>query len=137
MDQLMIGDLAKQGRVHVETIRYYERQGLLPKPPRTTSGYRLFPPDALRRLRFIRQAQQLGFTLKEIKELLSLRVRPGVTCGEVRKRAEAKIPGIDDKIRSLQAMRKTLVELIGRCSARSPLSECPILESLNHLEDPQ
>ena len=80
MDGLSTGEIAKQGGVNLETIRYYERRGLLPKPPRTPSGYRTFDPEAVRRIRFIKQAQGLGFSLKEIKALLALRVDPCSSC---------------------------------------------------------
>ena len=134
MEQLTIGNLARHAHVNLETIRYYERLGLLPSPPRTQSGYRLFPDDAVRRLQFIRRAQQLGFALKEIRDLLGLRFRPGTRCADVRERAEAKIAEINEKIRSLQAMRKALVRLVGACSGRGPVSDCPILESLDREE---
>src|SRR5712692_7713612 len=95
MKSLTIGRLAKQAGINLETVRYYERRGLLPKPPRTASGYRLFPADAALRLRFIRRAQELGFSLKEIRDLLALRVSPRTTSAEIRKRTEAKIADIE------------------------------------------
>src|SRR5437763_339333 len=110
MKSLTIGRLAKQVGVNLETVRFYERRGLLPKPPRTASGYRLFPADAARRLRFIRRAQELGFSLTEIGELLSLRVSRR-TSASIRTRAEAKIADIEAKIRSLGSMRKALQKL--------------------------
>ncbi len=113
MKQLTIGELAKQGGVNLETIRYYERKGLLPKPPRTPSGYRAFPEMAVRRIRFIKQAQELGFSLKEIEELLALRIAPGSTRADVRERAEAKITDIEDKISRLRSMKKALERLTG------------------------
>src|SRR6266851_3668123 len=88
-DRLTIGRLARVGGVNLETIRYYEREGLLPRPPRTRSGYRIFPNDAARRLRFIKRAKELGFSLKEIRELLALRVKPGTSrtrYGDARRR---------------------------------------------------
>src|SRR5262249_50603734 len=97
MEGLTTAKLAKAGDVNVETIRYYERNGLLLKVPRTASGYRKFSPDHVRRLRFIRRAQELGFTLKEVKELLSLRVRPNSSCADVRRKAEAKIADVDER----------------------------------------
>src|SRR5213596_1649390 len=130
MEALTRGELAQQGRVNAETIRYYERRGLLPKPPRTPSGYRTFDREAVRRLRFIKQAQALGFSLKEIRELLSLRVDPRSSCADVRRRAEAKIADIDEKLRALRAMRRALVRLTAACAGRGPVSACPILESL-------
>ena len=128
---LTIGHLAKEAGVNLETVRYYERRGLLPKPPRSASGYRLFPSDAARRLRFIRRAQELGFSLMEIRELLSLRVSPTAKSADVRKRAEAKIADIDAKIRSLDSMKTTLRKLTKVCAGCGPIAECPILESLD------
>src|SRR5438445_253018 len=118
MEALTRGELAQQGRVNAETIRYYERRGLLPKPPRTPSGYRVFSSDAVRRVRFIKRAQGLGFSLKEIKALLALRVDPCSSCGDVRKRAEAKIGEIEARVRMLlgrkEAPRRLRVGLIAR-----------------------
>src|SRR5467141_2837814 len=108
MEGLTTAKLAHEGGVNVETIRYYERHGLLPKPPRTHSGYRVFSEDAVVRLRFVKHAQELGFSLKEIKELLSLRVKPGSSCADVRRKAEAKITDVDQKIRRLQAIKGAL-----------------------------
>ncbi len=129
MTNLKIGELAQQGQVNLQTIRYYEREGLLPKPPRLLSGYRVFTSDAVRRVRFIKRAQELGFSLKEIKELLSIRFDPKGDCSDVRKLAKAKVIDIDQKIRTLQAMRKVLGKLATACPGRGPLHECPILES--------
>jgi MerR family transcriptional regulator, copper efflux regulator len=134
MKALTIGRLAKQAGVNLETVRFYERRGLMPKAPRSASGYRLFPADATRRLRFIRRAQDLGFSLKEIRELLALRVSPRTTSAEIRKRAEAKIADIDGKIRSLESMNKTLRKLTKSCAGFGSASECPILESLDREE---
>ncbi len=131
MKSLTIGHLAKEAGVNLETVRYYERTGLLPKPPRSASGYRLFSSDAARRLRFIRRAQELGFSLKEIRELLSLRVSRTTTSRDIRVRAEAKIVDIDAKIRSLESMKKTLRKLTNVCDGCAPLAECPILDSLD------
>jgi MerR family copper efflux transcriptional regulator len=131
-ERLTIGRLARLGGVNLETVRYYEREGLIPKPPRTRAGYRLFPQDAARRLRFIKRAQELGFSLTEIRELLSL--RPSSDRPKVRARAQAKIADIDQKIQSLQAMKKVLGTLVDRCEHCGPMGECPILESLDHEE---
>ncbi len=133
-ESLSIGRLARVGGVNLETVRYYEREGLLPKPPRTASGYRLFPPDAARCLRFIKRAQELGFSLTEIRELLSLRTRPRTRHADVRSRAQAKIVDIDQKIRALQRMKSALRTLTDRCEACAPSAECPILESLEEDE---
>ncbi|MCA1600069.1 MAG: heavy metal-responsive transcriptional regulator [Acidobacteria bacterium] len=131
MERLNIGELAKRGRVNLETVRYYEREGLLPKPPRSPAGYRVFPPDAVRRIRFIKRSQELGFSLKEIKELLALRVAPHTTSADVRKRAEAKIEDIEEKVKSLRAMKKALARLTATCGGKGSASDCPILESLD------
>src|SRR5438094_8050761 len=105
MNSLTIGHLARKAGINLETVRYYERRGLLPKPPRNTSGYRMFPSEAARRLRFIQRAKQLGFSLREIQELLSLRVAPPTKSIEIRARAEAKISDIEAKIKSLESMK--------------------------------
>ncbi len=93
MTTLTIGDVAKRANVHIETLRYYERLGIVPKPPRTRSNYRLYPEDTVRRVRFVKHAQELGFSLKEIKELLSLRATSGATCKDVHERATGKNQG--------------------------------------------
>ena len=131
MEGLTTAKLAHEGGVNVETIRYYERHGLLPKPPRTHSGYRVFSEDAVVRLHFIKHAQDLGFSLKEIKELLSLKVKPGSSCGDVREKAEEKIADVDEKIRHLRTMKKALVQMAATCSGRGPASTCTILQALN------
>ena len=133
-DRLTIGQLARRGGVNLETIRYYERLGLLPKPPRTQAGYRVFPEDTTARVRFIKRAKELGFSLKEIKELLALRIEPGKTRADVRERAESKLSDIDEKIKSLREMRKSLAKLTKVCRGDGPVNDCPILESLNHEE---
>ena len=131
MEGLKTAQLAHEGGVNVETIRYYERQGLLPKPPRTPSGYRVFSDEAVARLRFIKRSQELGFSLKEVKELLTLRVRVGSSCADVRRRAEAKIVDVDEKICHLLEIKKALQRLTDTCSGRGPISTCTILQILN------
>jgi MerR family mercuric resistance operon transcriptional regulator len=131
MKRLTIGELAKRGGVNLETIRYYEREGLIAKPPRTSAGYRIFPDDAPRRLRFVKRAQELGFSLREIKELLALRVEPGKTRADVRLRAQAKIADIDQKLRTLRKMKNALVKLTAACHGSGSLSDCPILEGMD------
>ena len=128
---LTIGHLARQAGVNLETVRYYERRGLLPRPPRSAAGYRLFPAEAARRLRFIRRAQELGFSLTEIGDLLSLRVSRGTTSRDIRARAKSKIADIEAKIKSLESMKKTLQKLTTVCDGCAPLAECPILDSLD------
>ena len=131
MRSLTISRVAREGGVNLETIRYYERAGLLPKPPRTAAGYRLFPKETSRRLRFIKRAQELGFSLKEIRELLSLRTKPSTKRADIRVLTEAKITDIDQKIRTLEAMKKSLQRLTERCTGRGSVAACPIIESLD------
>lgn len=130
METFTIGQVAKKTDVGLETIRFYEREGLIESPPRRPSGYRAYPPETVARVRFIRTAKELGFSLKEIGELLSLRVDPVGSCEEIRTIAESKITGIDERIRTLQKIRRTLRKLVAACESREPTSECPILESL-------
>ncbi len=136
METLTIGKVARLAQVGVETIRFYEREGLVEKPPRAPSGYRQYPRETVARIRFIRRAKELGFSLKEIKELLALRVAPGTTCGDIRKRAKAKIDSIEEKIASLERMKEALQRLAARCRGKGPTSRCPILEALEEEESP-
>lgn len=134
MKPLTIGQVAHRAGIGIETVRFYEREGLLAKPERTVSGYRQFDEEVIARLRFIQRAKELGFTLNEIKELLSLRVDPDTSCDDVRIRAEAKIADIEDKIRTLEHMKKALARLTADCRGGGPASECPILDALNKKE---
>jgi MerR family copper efflux transcriptional regulator len=134
MSGLTIGEVAEQGGVHIETLRYYERRRLLEKPPRSASNYRQYPEAAVRRVRFIKRAQELGFSLNDIKELLSLQAAPEAGCAEIRAHAEAKMKDIDAKIGALTAMKYVLSTLVAECSGDGPLSDCPILESLETQE---
>ncbi|HDZ86967.1 MAG TPA: MerR family transcriptional regulator [Actinobacteria bacterium] len=127
---LTIGKVAKSAKVNIETIRYYEKQGLIPKPPRNTSGYRQYPEDTIARIRFIKSAQELGFSLKEISELLALKVDPHTTCADVKQRAENKASEIDQKIKTLKKIKNTLSKLAKECNGKGPTSKCPILDSL-------
>jgi MerR family transcriptional regulator, copper efflux regulator len=131
MAGLKVGEVARRAGVGLQTVHYYERLGLLAKPPRTDANYRAYPAEAVRRVRFIKRAQELGFTLKEIDELLSLRAAPRSRCPEVRGRAEAKVHDIDDRIRGLRAMRKALTGLIRECAGDGPVTTCPILGALD------
>jgi MerR family mercuric resistance operon transcriptional regulator len=135
MESLTIGQVARAAGVGVETVRFYEREGLIAEPPRRASGYRQYPPEAVRRIRFIKRAKELGFTLKEVRELLSLRVDPDTTCGDVRARAEAKTDAIGQKIHALQRMKDALVRLTEACVGSGPTGECPILEALDQEDD--
>ena len=130
MNRLTIGEVADRTEVSVSTIRYYEKRGLIPEPDRfESSGYRAFAPETVRRIRFIRHAQSLGFTREEIKKLLSLRARCDTSCREVREVAEDKIAEIDDKIAKLENMRQGLASLAEVCPG-DLTTECPILEVL-------
>ena len=122
--------LAELGGVNLQTIRYYEREGLLPAPPRLRSGYRVFPETSVHRVRFIKRAQELGFSLAEVRELLSIQINPAKECSDVRRLAEAKVADIEAKIRTLQAMKRVLSRLAEACPGCGPSSECPILESI-------
>jgi MerR family mercuric resistance operon transcriptional regulator len=130
MKPLTIGQLAKRVNVNIETIRYYERRGLLPAPPRNQSGHRQYSDEAVQRTDFIKRAQSLGFSLNEISELLTLRVEPGKTCGDVKARVEAKRADVEKRIAELKRMREALARLSKRCTGRGPVSRCPILEEL-------
>ena len=130
MEKLTIGQLAKKANVNLETIRYYERRGLIPEPPRSESGYPQYSADDLQRTQFIKRAQALGFTLKEILELLSLRVGPDTSCKEVKTRVQAKIKDVEKRIVDLEEMRTALLRLSQRCTGAGPVNKCPILEEL-------
>ena len=130
METVTIGQLAEKAHVNVETVRYYERRGLIPAPPRRESGYRQYSREDVSRILFIKRAQELGFTLKEISDLLELRVDPDTTCEDVRRQAEAKIGDIEERIQSLQKMKQALSKLVASCEGRGPTAECPILEAL-------
>ena len=132
-DSLTIGALASAAGVGRETIRFYERRGLISDPPRSPAGYRRYPLNTVLRLRFIRRAQDLGFTLSEISDLLDLRVDEASACGTVEARAREKLEQVETKIADLQRMSDTLSGLVHKCQAREPTSDCPILEVL---EDP-
>ncbi len=127
---LTIGQVADAADVNIQTIRYYERRGLFPQPRRTPSGYRQYGEDAVSRLRFIKHSQELGFSLQEIQELLGLRVQHGAACDAVERRTRHKIEVVEQKIRDLQRLRRTLEQLAAACTARRPTDDCPILEVL-------
>ena len=128
---MQIGKVAEAAGVSVQAVRYYERIGMLPEPDRSSSGYRQYTPDAIQRLRFIRRAQDLGFTLEEIKELLQLRVDDSGACETVRTKATQKIRMIRQKRQQLQKMEDALNTLVQYCETAQPSAECPILEYLD------
>lgn len=119
------GQLAKRSGVGIEALRFYEREGLIPKPARTSSGYRQYPPDTVERVRFIRRAQLLGFQLKDVKELLSLREIPTSGRQEVREMAIAKLGDIETKIKDLEAMRAELNRFVAACYGSEPSAASP------------
>lgn len=131
MEGMRSGEVAERAGIGLEALRFYERRGLVPEPPRAANGYREFPVETVARIRFIQRAQKIGFSLEEIGELLSLRVEAGVECEDVRRRAEAKLAEVETRIRDLERMRATLGELVERCLDRRSSGECPILAALD------
>jgi Hg(II)-responsive transcriptional regulator len=132
---MRIGEVASRAGVNIQTLRYYERRGLLEAPERTPSGYREYPSETVRLIRFIKRGQDLGFTLKEIEELIALRDAKGRKRSEVRALAEAKVGAIDKKLAQLQAMRSALYSMVESCSCRDGRPTCPILEALDDAVD--
>ncbi len=124
------GQLAKKSGVGVETLRFYEREGLLPPPARLASGYRQYPAEAVERVRFVRRAQLLGFQLKDIKELLALRDDPDAGSGQVREKAVAKLADIDQRIKDLEEMRTELTRLVAACDGSGTAADCPIITAI-------
>lgn len=133
-DALTTGQVAKGAGVNVQTLRYYERRGLLDEPERRRSGYREYPPDTIQVVRFIKRAQELGFTLVEIEALLQLRDDQTSHCSEVRATALAKIADIDRKLSALRAMKRALGALAQSCAREGSQRRCPLLEALDHQE---
>ncbi len=125
---MTIGELTKKVGVNVQTIRYYEREGLMTDAHRwPDSGYRDFDDEALLHLKFIRSAKELGFTLREIKELLDMRVLPGESCAEVREMIGTKLVDLDRRINEMRRLRRTLVKLEAACGRRTAGTTCPVL----------
>lgn len=125
------GEIAEKADVNPETLRYYEREKLIPKPPRSDGGFRLYDESYVDRLRFIQRAQDLGFTLAEIKDLLEMRVDDGATCRDVKAQAEEKIGEVKAKIQDLKRIRDALSRLAEACEeSEGPTSACPILEAM-------
>lgn len=131
MDGLTIGKAARKAEVGVETIRFYERKGLIEQPPKPAlSGFRSYPEETIARIRFIRQAQELGFSLREVRELLELRADPAAAAADVRARAQAKLDDVNAKMRRLERIGKALETLIAACPGRGALGGCSIMEAL-------
>ena len=131
MTGLTIGKIAAACGVGVETVRYYERRGLLTQPARTHGAYRSYPRETIDRLAFVREAQDLGFTLREIGDLLQLRADPAADCAAVRARTTAKLEQIEARILTCERMRATLKDLLSRCPGRGELGGCSIVEALS------
>lgn len=127
---MQIGQLASQAGVAIDTVRYYERQGLLPPPERRASGYRQYGQQDITRLRFIRRAKDLGFSLQEIQDLLRISATPEASRADVRALAQHRLADIERRMRELDAMRSTLSTLVGECSGQGNLGGCPIIETL-------
>lgn len=130
MDGMTRGEVADKADVNPETLRYYERKELIPKPPRSDGGFRVYDDSYVDRLRFIKRAKELGFTLAEIKDLLDLRVDDEATCRDVKTRAEDKLEEVDAKIRALQQIRDALARLAETCEGEGATSDCPILDAM-------
>lgn len=131
MKPLTIGQLARRAGVGVETVRFYEREGLLEEPARRSSGYRQYDEEVVRRLQFIKRAKALGFTLGEIADLIAIRIDPSTTRAEVRQRAETKLAAIKAKIHDLRQMQTALCRLVEACDGHGTLAGCPILDALD------
>ncbi|WP_263790004.1 Zn(2+)-responsive transcriptional regulator [Salinibacter sp.] len=133
MDGMTRGEVAEKAGVNPETLRYYERKELITTPPRSDGGFRLYDDSYVERLRFIRRAKDLGFTLTEIKGLLDLRVDEEATCQDVKARADEKIEEVEGKIRDLKRIRDALTQLASACEdSQGPTSECPILDAMEN-----
>lgn len=131
---LRIGELAAAADVGVQTIRYYERRGLLPPPPRSAAGYRRYPPAAVERVRFIRRTKGLGFSLCEIAELLELRTRERGQCADVRQQIDGKLADLESRIADLRRVVSALQLLREECDREDPAGECPMLDALERDE---
>ena len=127
---MKIGEVAKAAGIGIDAVRFYERQGLIPEPARQPSGYRVYSADVVLSLRFIRRAKELGFSLKEISELLSLETAANATAADVKKLAEAKLADMEERIRALQRMRRALKKAVSGCPGKGPTSRCSVLRSL-------
>ncbi|AYO86637.1 MerR family DNA-binding protein [Methylobacterium brachiatum] len=127
---LTIGKAAAEAGVSVETIRFYERRGLIKQPPKG-GGYRVYPAEVVARIRFVRQAQRIGFSLRETEELLALRTDPHANCADVRDEARRKVAEVDEKIAELLRVRAALQTVIETCPGRGELQACTILEALD------
>lgn len=135
MKGLTIGKVAKEANVNIETVRYYERLGLISKPPRTESGYRQFPVEVVQRIKFIKRAQELGFTLLEVNKLLSVSDGKDYDCHDIQQFASKKLEEIEQKISDLEKIKSILYDLSKKCPGQGPLDKCPILEEFKEGSD--
>ena len=132
MAEYFVGQLAEETGINIETVRYYENIKLLPKPKRKESRYRVYDETDLKRLLFIKRSKELGFTLKEISELLNLKVESSATCGDVKHLAEHKLNDVEEKIKDLKNIKNVLIKLINQCVCEEVSTEqCPILEVID------
>jgi len=128
---LRIGQVAKKSNVGVETVRFYESEGLIELPERNVSGYRQFSESVIKQIQFIQHAKTLGFSLKEVGELIKLKSTPNARCNIIKATASAKIAGIQEKIDALERMKMALQPLVAQCKSSDPISDCPILNALD------
>lgn len=131
MKPLTRGQVAASSGLDIETVRFYERQGLIEDPPRSEAGYRQYSNEDVSRLLFIKRAKELGFSLKEVSDLLTLQGKPDVSCAEVRMQAEAKLADIEGKIRELTRMKAALLQLTRACNGQGTTEDCSIMGALN------
>jgi len=136
MTAMTIGKAARQAGVGVETVRFYQREGLVEQPPKPLgSGVRTYSPDMVARIRFIKEAQQIGFSLREIRELLTLQADPSTDCSDVREQAVAKLEEVRRKIDRLREIGAALETLIAACPGRGELQACSIMDALTQRSD--
>ena len=128
--KLTIGQLARRAGVSIQALIHYEGKGILPPPARNHVNHRLYSPDAIGQVRFIKGAQSLGFTLAEIRGLLAVSQTPNLACRNVRTKLQEKIAALDEKMSVLAAMRRDLTKLAELCPEEAPVAECPVVESL-------
>lgn len=133
INEFGIGRLAKQANCKVETVHYYEKSGLMPRPPRTAGGHRVYSVEHAKRLKFIRRCRELGFSLDQVRTLLGFIDEPDHSCGEVRAVAQAQAREVQEKIDDLQRLKSALDSMVAQCRGRSyPIEACPIIDSLYH-----
>ena len=128
---LHIGEVARKSQVGVETVRFYEREGLIALPGRSVSGYRQYSESVVRQIKFIKQAQTLGFSLKEIGGLIKLKNSRNTSCTSIKSTAKARITEIQQKIDALERMKTALQPLVAQCNSSGPIGDCPIINSLD------